>query len=93
MPPKHIKIRDQSGRDVHNSTIGPYNENTNVTLVCESKGGEKVERRPCPPTLTLVITSRRHSAADVAVVQEQRHDRRQLLVRRRRRRLERAGHR
>lgn len=41
VPPKHIKIRDQKGRNVENSTIGPYDQGTNVTLVCESKGGKK----------------------------------------------------
>lgn len=39
MPPKRITIRDQNGIDVQNSTIGPYDQNSDITLTCESNGG------------------------------------------------------
>ncbi|KAH9387679.1 hypothetical protein TYRP_008872 [Tyrophagus putrescentiae] len=39
VPPKRIAIRDQHGNYVHNSTIGPFNQNSDVILTCESLGG------------------------------------------------------
>ncbi|KAJ6224210.1 hypothetical protein RDWZM_002755 [Blomia tropicalis] len=39
VPPKRIAIRDQNGNHVQNSTIGPYDEQTDVVLTCESYGG------------------------------------------------------
>nr|XP_027199500.1 nephrin-like [Dermatophagoides pteronyssinus] len=45
VPPKKITIRDQNGNYIENSTIGPYDQNTDVILTCESNGGIP------PPTL------------------------------------------
>lgn len=39
VPPKKITIRDQNGNYIQNSTIGPYDQNTDVILTCESNGG------------------------------------------------------
>lgn len=39
VPPKKIAIRDQKGNYVHNSTIGPYGEKSDIELTCESRGG------------------------------------------------------
>lgn len=40
VPPKKITIRDQNGNYIENSTIGPYDQNTDVILTCESNGGK-----------------------------------------------------
>ena len=39
MPPKELLIMDVEGQKLE-SVIGPYDENSNVLLICEAEGGK-----------------------------------------------------
>ena len=42
--PKYIKITNSEGNDISNSHIGPFKEDQEVRLVCESGGGKPIPK-------------------------------------------------